>query len=160
MGLEIERKFLLANEHWRDVVLRQASMRQGYIAGGRASVRVRITGAEARLNIKAGGFKATRVEYEYAIPLGDGEEMLARLADGRVEKTRYWVGYGGFEWEIDEFHGANAGLVVAELELEAEEQVFPRPEWLGVEVTHLKRYYNASLVEHPYCDWTPAERSP
>jgi adenylate cyclase len=161
MGTEIERKFLLANDGWRRAVSRSEAMRQGYIASGAASVRVRISGAEARLNIKAARLGAVRDEYEYAIPLRDGEEMLDRLArSGLVEKTRHSVVHDGFEWEIDEFHGENAGLCVAELELDEVGQEFPKPAWLGSEVTHLARYYNVSLVDRPYSLWTEGERLP
>lgn len=137
-------------------------MVQGYLAGGaRASVRVRIAGDRAWLNVKGGGYVASRQEFEYAIPVDDAREMLESLCDGPlVEKTRHFVPHGGLEWEVDEFHGRNEGLVVAELELDREGQPFDRPPWLGPEVTHLPRYYNVRLVEHPYSEWTAAEREP
>ncbi len=136
-------------------------MSQGYLAGSeRASVRVRVAGDEAHLNIKSGGFVASRLEYEYAIPVDEARDLLRLCPGPLVEKTRHYVDIGGFEWEVDEFSGTNAGLIVAELELDAEDQVFPRPAWLGAEVTHLRRYYNASLVEHPFSTWTDAERRP
>lgn len=162
MAKEIERKFLLADDRWRAFVAHQAAMLQGYIAKARdMSVRVRVVGTDAWLNIKSGGPGAVRDEYEYSIPLRDAQEMLARLAaSALVEKTRHWVIHDGFEWEIDEFRGANQGLVMAEIELEDESIEFPRPGWLGVEVTHLARYYNVSLSEYPYGAWSPAERKP
>jgi adenylate cyclase len=161
MPREIERKFLTTSDAWRGLADRSERMSQGYLAsGGRVSVRVRVAGDEARLNIKAGGLVASRAEYEYAIPLGEGRELLA-LADGPlIDKTRYFVVHDGFEWEVDEFHGDNAGLVVAELELEHEDERFTRPPWLGAEVTELARYYNVRLVKHPYRSWTEAERNP
>ena len=121
MGREIERKFLLKDERWRDEVTRATPMQQGYLAGNeRASVRVRLEGAIARLNIKSATLGIERLEYEYEIPRADAEEMLARLCGGkRVEKTRHYVERDGLVWEIDEFAGDNAGLVVAELELDA-----------------------------------------
>lgn len=162
MGREVERKFLPATDAWRRSAVRSQRMSQGYLANcGNVSVRVRIAGAQAQLNIKGGGLVAARDEFEYPIPLDDARELLARLCRGPlIEKTRHLVPYGGFEWEIDEFEGRNKGLCVAEVELEHEEQSFPKPPWLGAEVTHLPRYYNVKLIEYPYCDWTGAERSP
>jgi len=159
MPREIERKFLLRTGAWRPLAHRRQPMSQGYIAGSeRASVRVRIAGDEAWLNIKCGGFVAARAEFEYAIPLGEARELLAHSAGPLIEKTRHWVRHAGAEWEIDEFHGANEGLVVAELELDDEQAEFARPDWVGAEVTQLRRYYNVSLVAHPYCEWTEQER--
>jgi adenylate cyclase len=130
------------------------------VGSKRASVRVRVAGDEAWLNVKGGGLVASRAEYEYPIPLADAEELLATLCERPlVEKMRHWVPYAGFTWEIDEFHGDNAGLVVAELELDHEAQEFARPDWLGDEVTALARYYNVNLVKHPYSAWDESERS-
>lgn len=162
MGREIERKFLLADDAWRRGVRRSQHMSQGYLANeGSVSVRVRVAGRRAWLNIKAGGLVAARDEFEFEIPLADGEELLQRLCrPPLIDKTRHWVDYGGFEWEIDEFEGRNSGLCVAEIELEREDQAFERPPWLGTEVTHLPRYYNVRLVEYPYCEWKDTERAP
>jgi adenylate cyclase len=158
---EIERKFLPASDAWRAAAARSERMSQGYVAGSdRASVRVRIAGANAALNIKSGGLVASRLEYEYAIPVDEARELLALCAGRLVEKTRHFVPHGGFEWEVDEFHGDNAGLVVAELELDFLGQEFPEPDWLGAEVTHLERYYNVKLVGHPYREWSDEERTP
>jgi adenylate cyclase len=143
MPREIERKFLLTSEGWRAQAERCQRMTQGYIAASeRTSVRVRIAGDDAWLNIKSGGLVASRLEYEYRVTPGP------------------WGPHGGMTWEVDEFHGDNSGLVVAELELEREDQAFARPPWAGAEVTHLPRYYNVSLVNHPYRQWTAAERNP
>lgn len=162
MATEIERKFLLADERWRAAAVRSRRIRQGYLASSaRASVRVRTAGDEAWLNIKSGGLVAVRDEFEYAIPIDDAEALLTRLATGPlIEKTRHYVELGSFEWEIDEFHGDNEGLVVAEIELDDEAQSFPKPPWLGLEVTELDRYYNVKLVTRPFKDWSEAERSP
>jgi adenylate cyclase len=159
MPREIERKFLLKNDDWRRLARRSQRMSQGYLAsGGRVSVRVRIAGDEARLNLKAGGLVASRHEYEYPIPAADARELLA-LADGPlIDKTRHFVEHAGKTWEVDEFHGDNSGLIVAELELAHEDEPFARPPWLGAEVTQLTRYYNVCLVKHPYRAWTDAER--
>jgi adenylate cyclase len=161
MPREIERKFLVASDAWRVLAHRRQRMSQGYLASDeRISVRVRVAGAESWLNIKSGGLVASRAEYEYPIPVVEAHELL-RLAVGPiVDKTRHFVGNGDVEWEVDEFHGANSGLVVAEIELDTEDQEFPRPSWIGIEVTHLKRYYNVCLVNHPYAAWTDAERNP
>jgi adenylate cyclase len=159
MAQEIERKFLLSGEAWRREVVRATRMRQGYVAGSeRASVRVRIAGNDAWLNIKSGGLTAVRQEFEYAIPAADANELLELAARPLIEKTRHYVEHAGMTFEIDEFEGDNAGLVVAELELEHEGQTFERPGWLGAEVTHLARYYNVNLVKHPYSAWDESER--
>ena len=161
MPREIERKFLLKGDAWRPLAHRRQRMSQGYIAGSeRASVRVRVAAEDAWLNIKSGGLVASRLEYEYSIPVVDAHELLMLAPGPLIEKTRHFVMHGGFEWEVDEFHGDNQGLVVAELELDREDQEFPHPAWLGVEVTHLERYYNVCLVSHPYRAWTEAERNP
>jgi adenylate cyclase len=159
VGREIERKFLLRDGGWRSAATERVPMSQGYIAGsGRNSVRVRLAAERAWLNIKSGGLVAARHEFEYAIPPADARELLALAAGPLIEKTRYLVPFGGFEWEVDEFHGANQGLVVAEIELDDERQEFPRPTWIGAEVTHLERYYNVKLVQHPYSEWIETER--
>lgn len=161
MPREIERKFLLKNDAWRALVERSRRMTQGYLAsGGPVSVRVRVAGDEAWLNMKAGGLVASRQEYEYPIPVDEARELLALAEGPLIDKTRHYVPHGELEWEIDEFHGDNAGLVVAELELTREGQEFSRPQWLGTEVTELRRYYNVCLVQHPYRAWTDAERQP
>jgi adenylate cyclase len=161
MPREIERKFLLKNDAWRALAERSRRMTQGYLAsGGRVSVRVRVAGDDAWLNMKAGGLVASRQEYEYAIPVDEARELLTLAEGPLIDKTRHYVPHGELEWEIDEFHGDNAGLVVAELELTHEGQEFSRPPWLGTEVTELRRYYNVCLVQHPYRAWTDAERQP
>jgi adenylate cyclase len=161
MPREIERKFLLASDTWRTRVRRSEPMTQGYIASGEnVSVRIRIAGECAWLNIKVGGLVASRLEYEYALPVADAHELLQVAGGPVIEKTRHFVEHRGFEWEIDEFHGDNAGLVVAELELDSEDQQFPRPPWVGAEVTEHERYYNVRLVKRPFRVWTAAERNP
>jgi len=136
-------------------------MTQGYIADGtRASVRVRLAGDYAAINIKSGGLVASRLEYEYPIAVDQARELLELCAPPLIDKTRHFVPFDGFEWEIDEFHGDNAGLIVAEIELDSEDQEFARPDWVGAEVTHLERYYNVRLVKHPYRAWAENERKP
>ena len=161
MATEIERKFLLTNEDWRAAADGGRRFRQGYLVGSpAASVRVRIEGDEARLNIKSATLGIHRQEYEYAIPMADAEEMLATLCEKPlVEKTRYLVAHGSHTWEIDVFEGDNAGLVVAEVELASADEAVQLPPWAGREVSHLKRYYNVCLVQHPYSQWSADERS-
>jgi adenylate cyclase len=155
MAIEIERKFLLASDAWRTQVSRSIPMDQGYLGGERASVRVRVAGDAAWLNIKARQRGSARLEFEYAIPVAEAQQMLDELAlPGRIRKVRHHVTVGRHLWEIDEFAGDNAGLVVAEIELAAADEAFDRPEWLGLEVTDDIRYYNAALAEHPYSRWS------
>lgn len=155
MGIEIERKFRVINDSWRERALQKTLLRQGYIANTqRASVRVRLAGEVGWLSVKAMTRGLSRAEYEAAIPALEANEMLDQLCEGPlIEKWRHIVEYQGSEWEIDEFLGENAGLVIAELELETEEAVFARPPWLGVEVTHDERYYNFRLSQKPYRHW-------
>lgn len=161
MPREIERKFLLKTDAWRAAVARSEAMTQGYLVGNeRTSVRVRIAGEAAALNIKSGGLVVSRLEYEYEIPLDEARELLTLCTRPLIEKTRHYISMGALTWEIDEFRGDNEGLIVAELELGDEGQAFEAPTWLGREVTQHERYYNVRLVQYPYRDWTAAERNP
>ncbi len=155
MPQEIERKFLVLNDSWRSAADHGVRFKQGYLCEPKsASVRVRIEGDVARLNIKSATLGISRHEYEYAIPVRDAEDMLKTLCEGPViEKTRYHVENANHVWEIDVFEGDNEELVVAELELKSEDEVFERPAWLGREVSHDKRYYNVMLVNNPYKNW-------
>lgn len=155
MALEIERKFLLVSDAWRAEAVRSRPMVQGYLGvpGGRASIRVRLDGAEARLNIKAAVVGAARAEYDYPLPVVDAREIFDHLAIGKIEKTRHYVERAGHVWEIDEFAGDNAGLVVAEIELRSVDEAFERPPWLGKEVTRDARYYNHALALRPWRTW-------
>lgn len=155
MALEIERKFLLAGDGWRGAVQSSQYLAQGYLnERGRASVRVRIEGESANLNIKAAVVGSARAEYEYPIPLAEGREILDNLTlTTPVEKTRHRLEYAGHTWEIDEFAGANAPLIVAEIELGNAEEIFERPDWLGAEITDEERYYNHALAFKPYNQW-------
>jgi adenylate cyclase len=167
MGVEIERKFLLAGDAWRAQIARSERMVQGYLidaaalrAGGvRCSVRVRIAGDTAWLNIKSAVHGIERREYDYAIPVADAERQLAEFCEARVEKTRHYVPHGELTFEIDEFAGDNAGLIVAELELPAVDAAFERPAWLGTEVSDVPRYYNIQLIHYPFARWSAAEKS-
>jgi len=157
MGIEIERKFLVTGEGWRQPDAQWLS--QGYLSRDPLrTVRVRVAGEEAFLTIKGKTEGIARPEFEYPIPIADARALLA-LCDGPlVEKFRHRVAWGGLVWEVDEFHAANAGLVVAEVELASAEQAFAPPPWLGVEVSHDPRYFNANLAQHPYSAWPTLER--
>jgi adenylate cyclase len=167
VAIEIERKFLLANDGWRAGIERSEPIAQGYLVGAqalrdgtaRASVRARLAGTQAWLNIKAARLGIERAEFEYPIPVDDARDLLATLCDGVLEKTRHHVRVDGVLFEVDEFAGDNRGLIVAEVELPAVDAPFPRPPWLGREVSTLTRYYNVNLIAHPYRQWSPAERA-
>lgn len=154
MPLEIERKYLVTGDAWREQATGR-QYRQGYLSSDpERSVRVRLADEQAWLTIKGRSRGAARVEYEYSIPAEQAREMLDSLClQPLIEKTRYQVVYSGMTWEIDEFSGDNDGLVIAEVELESEEQAFDLPPWAGEDVTGDPRYYNASLIAHPYSQW-------
>ena len=159
MGKEIERKFLVIGEAWRG--LAQGTLyRQGYLNSAKErTVRVRTVGDRAFLTIKGLTVGASRVEYEYEIPFEDGNFLLDNLAEKPIiEKKRYRIPQGKFVWEIDEFFGENQGLIVAEIELDAEDQAFSRPPWLGEEVSKVSRYLNVELSRLPYTAWNREEQ--
>jgi len=155
MATEIEHKFTLKNENWRQLVTKSERLVQGYLAGNeRSSVRIRIVGDKANLNIKSATLGVFRQEYEYDIPLADGEKILEDLCEKPViDKVRHYVEYSGKTWEIDEFSGENKGLIVAEIELDAENEAFAIPDWADQDVSGDPRYYNVSLVKHPFKNW-------
>ncbi len=155
MGIEIERKFLVENDDWRAAADGGTRFRQGYLVGSKqASVRIRIEGDAANINIKSATLGVRRQEYEYPIPLADAEVMLDTLCEKPlIEKIRYHIRFAGLLWEVDVFEGDNDGLVVAEVELPDENAPVERPPWVGEEVSHDTRYYNVCLVKHPYKDW-------
>ena len=154
MGVEIERKFLLAGDGWR-ALGEPVLLRQGYLSSNpERTVRVRIEGGQGTMTIKGKSIGATRGEWEYPIPLADANELLDRLCEQPIiEKYRRRIPFAGNVWEVDEFLGANQGLVVAEVELDAEEQQFDKPEWIAAEVTDDVRYFNSSLIRNPYSTW-------
>lgn len=152
MGIEIERKFLVAGTGWRTTGGQRIV--QGYLNRDKQrTVRVRIAGSQAFLTIKGLSTGATRAEFEYPISLADAEALLA-LCDGPlIDKIRHRVDHAGLVWEIDEFSGDNAGLVVAEVELSSEGQAVALPPWVTTEVTTDSRYFNSSLAAHPFNRW-------
>ncbi|MCK9395210.1 MAG: CYTH domain-containing protein [Methylobacter sp.] len=155
MAIEIEHKFLLANDSWRQHVSRSIKYRQGYLSSqATSSIRVRTSNAHAWLNIKTATLGTHRHEYEYEIPLADANEILNNLCrKPLIEKTRHFVTDDNNLWEIDEFEGDNQGLIVAEIELDETGQSFSKPSWLGLEVTEDLRYYNNNIATHPYSEW-------
>ncbi len=155
MAIEIERKFLVQNDSWRQQVIDQSRLQQGYLCTQEnATVRVRIGKGRAILNIKSATDGIRRSEFEYPIPLQDGEALLATVARKPIiDKIRYRVRHGDHVWDLDVFEGENRGLVVAELELTSENETFDKPPWAGEEVSGDPRYYNASLISHPYSRW-------
>ncbi len=166
MGIEIERKFLPRSDGWRAAAHRVVPMAQGYLndltlvdsGAMRASVRVRIEGDVAFLNIKSRELGTTRQEFEYPVPVVDAQALLKLCVGGLIEKNRHHVDYAGQLWEVDEFFGDNAGLVVAEIELDAADAAFAKPDWAGVEATHAPRYYNLALASRPFSQWREDER--
>lgn len=150
--VEIERKFLVSGTDWR----RGNGSRycQGYLNRDKErTVRIRLTDKEAFICVKGITEGASRMEFEYEIPAGDAEQLLKLCEGGIIHKIRHTVIHEGFKWEIDEFFGDNTGLVLAEIELKAEDQIFEKPRWLGKEVTDDPRYFNSSLAAKPYNQW-------
>lgn len=166
MAIEIERKFLVAGDAWRAAAHRVVAMAQGYIndqaaldsGAQRASVRVRIADDQAFLNLKSRELGHTRQEFDYPIPPADARALLALCIGGVIDKRRHLVRHGAHLWEVDEFLGDNAGLVVAEIELGHADEAFAKPPWAGDEVTGCPRYYNLALASRPYSQWREAER--
>lgn len=167
MPLEIERKFLVASDAWRAAAHAVIPMAQGYLndlatvdsGAMRTSVRVRIAGDAAFLNLKSRELGHTRQEFDYPIPVDDARALLALCVGGAIDKRRHLVRHMGHLWEVDEFLGDNAGLVVAEIELASADEAFERPAWLGREATDAARYYNLALASRPYSQWSEGERA-
>ena len=152
MGKEIERKFLVKEGPWRNV--KGTRYCQGYLNSAKErNVRVRTMEDKAYLTIKGIAIGASRMEFEYEIPFQDANELLEICEKPLIEKTRYKVQEGGFVWEVDEFFRENQGLIVAEVELESEDQEFPKPDWVRDEVTGDPRYFNSNLIKNPYTNW-------
>jgi adenylate cyclase len=166
VGIEIERKFLPVNDGWRAAAHEVVPMAQGYLndlalvdsGAMQASVRVRIECDAAFLNIKSRELGASRQEFEYPVPVADARALLKLCVGGLVEKRRHYVEHAGHLWEVDEFLGENAGLVVAEIELDAADAAFAKPDWAGPEATHAQRYYNLALASRPFSQWREDER--
>ena len=154
MGTEIERKFLLTGDDWRKLA-GGTYYRQGYLNSQKErTVRVRTIDDTGFLTIKGISVGATRMEYEYEIPVADANVLLDELCEKPIiEKNRYKIKFAGFTWEVDEFFGENEGLIIAEVELTDENQHVKLPDWIGEEVTSDPRYFNSNLIKHPYKSW-------
>ena len=154
MSVEIERRFLLQNDAWRAAASAPKTLRQGYFSVEKErTIRVRIVDQQAWLTLKGYISDVSRSEFEYEIPLAHAEQMMATMCPFKMEKHRYLVDYQGFTFEIDEYFGDNAPLIVAELELPSESTPYPRPDWLGREITSEGKFTNAYLSKHPYSTW-------
>ncbi|MBL4675584.1 MAG: CYTH domain-containing protein [Mucilaginibacter sp.] len=156
MGQETERRFLVNKILWNELEKPEGTLyRQGYLLNEHdCNVRVRIAGEKGFITVKGTGEGITNLEYEYEIPKGDAEEMLVKFRPAGTEKTRYRLpASGGLTWEVDVFQNANEGLIIAEIELEQENQSFEKPAWLGQEITGEERYANSSLALRPYGQW-------
>jgi adenylate cyclase len=155
MSFEIERKFLVLSDAWRNSAMRHIKIRQAYLdSNAKVSIRVRIKDeSSAILTLKSRSSKLRRREFEYAIPTLDAEELMSLGRSNIIEKVRYIVPYGNLNWEVDVFSGENQGLVVAEIELPDENHRIELPPWIGSEVTGEDRYYNGTLAQHPYRSW-------
>ena len=154
MGTEIERKFLVKDESFRSLA-KGTRYRQGYLNSTKERiVRVRTIDDEGFLTIKSITVGATRIEYEYKIPIEEAEVMLSELCERPlIEKNRYKINFEGLIWEVDEFFGDNQGLILAEVELKSEDQEFKKPQWIGEEVTGDPKYFNSNLIKNPYKFW-------
>lgn len=155
MGVEVERKFLVSDESWRDAVTSATRIVQGYLAQtDRTTVRVRVKGERGFLTIKGVSVGIARSEFEYEVPVADALAMLEELAQGPIiDKVRHMVPVGDHVWEVDVFAGDNAPLVMAEVELASPDQEFARPPWAGTEVSDDARYFNVNLARSPYSTW-------
>lgn len=154
MTIEIERRFLLKDDSWRAEAGEPEMMRQGYLSVDKeCTIRVRIIGRKAWLTLKGYISDTTRSEFEYEIPITHAEQMMQTMCPFKLEKHRYKIEYRGFMFEIDEYFGDNAPLVVAELELPSEGVPFEKPDWLGEEITSNGKFTNAYLSKHPYSQW-------
>jgi|TARA_R110000823_G_scaffold55246_3_gene135074 adenylate cyclase len=154
MGVEIERKFLLKNDIWEGFKKGKITIKQGYLNSDiERTVRVRLFGTTGFITVKGKVNGLSRPEFEYEIPYKDAVTLLTLCEQPIIEKIRYYIHQGDLVWEIDVFEGDNEGLVVAEIELTSETQSFYKPTWLGEEVSDDAKYYNSSLIKHPYQMW-------
>lgn len=157
MGIEIERKFLVNQDQWHDIEKPVGEFyRQGYLlTDPNKTIRVRQTSDKGFLTIKGITVGASRAEFEYEIPFEEAKELLDQFAVSELSKIRYKIFFEEKLWEVDEFLGENEGLIVAEIELESEEEKFSIPDWIDVEVTAEEKYYNSNLTQNPFKNWKP-----
>lgn len=155
MAVEIEHKYLVKHDLWNMVVPeRSVQIRQGYLSTDpNKSVRVRTLDQKGFITVKGMSFGARRLEFEYEIPFTEALELISGFCDQLVSKTRHYVSYKNKTWEVDVFDDANEGLIIAEIELESEDEVYSKPAWVDLEITHDYRYSNSNLVHNPYSTW-------
>ena len=155
MQVEVEHKYLVRKDLWYAIHKHEGlEIRQAYLSADPArTIRIRIAGPSAYLTIKGPSHKASRLEFEYPIPVPDAHELLQFCAGNFIEKVRYKVEFAGKIWEVDEFFGQNDGLILAEIELSAPDEIYDKPSWIGEEVTDDVRYYNSALAQKPYSSW-------
>ena len=154
MAIEIERKFLVKEKPF-STAKRSLKINQGYIINEKSKViRVREKGDDYFLTIKGNNIGISRLEYDFPISKEDAKELIFHFCKTTlIEKTRHYIEHKGHTWEVDEFHGKNTGLIVAEIELDSEDEKFEIPDWVGEEVTQDDRYYNMNLAIHPFTSW-------
>ena len=154
MAVEIERKFLVINDSWKKDIQESFPIKQGFLSSDpERNVRVRIKGSKGYITVKGETKSISRIEFEYEIPLSDAEEILKLCLQPIIEKVRHEIMFDGHTWEVDEFFGVNDGLIIAELELTSEQQLYNSPEWIGKEVSNDAKYYNSNLILSPYSHW-------
>jgi len=155
MGVEIERKYLVNSVEWNGLNKPAGTfLRQGYLSTDpNKTIRVRHSPDKGYITIKGLSVGATRSEFEYEIPVNDAKDLLDKFAVAELTKTRYKIEFGNKAWEVDEFFGNNLGLIVAEIELASEDELFDIPAWIGIEVTGDEKYYNSNLCLHPFKNW-------
>jgi adenylate cyclase len=155
MGIEIERKFLVDHDKWKQLAKPKGThFRQGYVlSDDNRTIRIRVTDKHGYITFKGASSGISRPEFEYEIPIEEGLELLKGFALSEIEKVRYCIEYDGKVWEVDEFAGDNSGLIMAEIELTHEEEIFKKPYWATAEVSDDERYYNAYLSTHPFKNW-------
>ena len=159
MSIEIERKFLVVSDTWKNHVSGQFQLKQGYLQSApERTVRIRTSNKEGFITIKGKTEGITRTEYEYPIPFSEALSLLALCENTPIEKVRYLVSHGSLTWEVDVFEGLNSGLVLAEVELQHENQEIDLPDWIGKEVSSDPRYYNSTLSAHPFSTWKGTHR--
>ena len=153
MPLEIERKFLVVSDDYKNNA-KAVDIKQAYLSvGEKMAIRVRVEGIQASINIKSKKSERVNYEFEYVIPLDEAQSLIRMSLYPIIEKTRHVIEYEGKTWEVDEFHADNEGLTVAEIELDEENELFKKPSWLGEEVTSDYRYLNSHLAQNPFCSW-------
>lgn len=159
MSIEIERKFLVVGDAWKNHVSGQFQLKQGYLQSApERTVRIRTSNKEGFITIKGKTEGITRTEYEYPIPFSEALSLLALCENTPIEKVRYLVSHGSLTWEVDVFEGLNSGLILAEVELQHENQEIDLPDWIGAEVSSDPRFYNSTLSAHPFSTWKGTHR--